>query len=208
MCASASSSVFKPYTLLISRKVNETSAQRNVSRTSDLREITSRFARTGRLEAIFLRPERRTAVVQVDSATAAIGLGLVGDHRAARTPAHAGTGKREITLIQSEHLPVIAALANRDRVAPAALRRNLLVSGLNLLAARTLFADTPLLLRIGADVVLGLTGPCEPCSRMETAIGPGGYNAMRGHAGVTARVIAGGELRVGDIVVAHVDGIS
>ena len=178
------------------------------SRTSELREMTSRFARTGRLDAIFLRPERRTAVVQIDSATAVIGLGLVGDHRAARTPTHAGAGKRQITLIQSEHLPVIAALANRERVAPATLRRNLLVSGLNLLAARTLFADTPLVLRIGADVVLALTGPCEPCSRMETAIGPGGYNAMRGHGGVTAHVITGGELRVGDMIVANVDSIS
>ena len=167
---------------------------------TDLRQLSRQFAAAGRLQAILLRPGRGRPALAVDRAEAHAGQGLVGDR--GYRGAGPGTGKRQVTLLQAEHLPVIAALSGQGSgpLDPALLRRNLVVAGLNLLAARTLFKDQPLQLHIGEAVVLEVTGPCEPCSQMEQRLGPGGYNAVRGHGGVTARVLRGGTLAVGDRV--------
>jgi MOSC domain-containing protein YiiM len=165
----------------------------------DLRSLTAEFPHAGRLEAIFLRPARRVPVRSVPEAEALAGRGLRDDRSALAVPAPGGGGKRQVTLLQAEHLAVVAALAVRPGLQAGELRRNLLVSGINLLACRSLFKDQAIVLRIGA-VLLEITGPCEPCSRMNEVLGPGGYNLMRGHGGVTARVLKGGLLRVGDAV--------
>jgi MOSC domain-containing protein YiiM len=146
--------------------------------------MQARFALPGRVEAILLRPARREAMIAVDEAEIAPS-GLVGDR--------GRKGQRAVTLIQAEHLPVIASLAGLERVDPAILRRNIVVSGLNLSA----FRDKRL--RLGAAVV-ELTVPAHPCSRMEEALGPGGYTAMRGHGGMCAEVVTPGRLARGDAV--------
>ncbi|MCK0148494.1 MOSC domain-containing protein [Marivita sp. S6314] len=112
--------------------------------------------------------------------------GLKGDH--------ARPGKRAVTLIQAEHLPVIAALIGRETVPPEVFRRNIVVSGLNLNALRGS------VLSVGSSLVR-MTTVCAPCSRMETALGHGGYNAMRGHGGWCAEVIAPGHVALGDAVI-------
>ncbi|MBI1309982.1 MOSC domain-containing protein [bacterium] len=151
-------------------------------------ELKQRTAQPGRVEWIGLCTERRGAVRSVESATARERTGLEGDHHAAN-----GSPKRQVTLIQAEHLPVVASLTGREFLTPDLLRRNVLVSGINLLALK----DQKF--RIGTALLEG-TGPCVPCSRMEEVLGTGGYNAMRGHGGICARVLEPGELRVGDEV--------
>lgn len=166
----------------------------------NLRQLTSLWPRRGRLETILLRPARDEPALVVDAVTAITGRGMQGDRTAEKRPSAMGGGKRQVTLLQAEHLPLIAAWAGLPDVDVSLLRRNLVVSGLNLLAVRSPFADQRVHLHLGEEVVLELTGPCDPCSKMEAALGPGGYNAMRGHGGVTARVLQGGSLRRGDAV--------
>lgn len=141
------------------------------------------FPRVGTVRWIGLRGAPRAPVTVVEQAFAVAGRGLEGDHRRR-------TGKREVTLVQHEHLDVIARLAGLSSVAPEVLRRNLVVAGIPLLAlvgAR---------FRIGEALFEG-SGPCPPCSRMEQALGPGGYNALRGHGGITARILESGRIGVG-----------
>ena len=149
--------------------------------------LMTRFPREGRVQWIGLRPARGAPVREVDAAQAVAGGGLSGDRYAG------GSGKRGVTLIQAEHLSVIAALAGHAAVAPATLRRNLVVSGIAIGALKGHR------FRVG-QVLLEGTDSCDPCSRMEEALGPGGYNAMRGMGGLCARILEGGTLRLGDAV--------
>lgn len=142
------------------------------------------------MEWIGIRPERRGKVVPVTRAQFLVGAGIEGDHAADRD---SRGGRRHVTLLQREHLAVIAALLGIERVEPASLRRNVIVGGVNLLALK----DRRF--RVGEALLEG-TGPCHPCSRMEETLGPGGYQATRGHGGITARVLGGGFGEVGDVV--------
>ncbi len=149
----------------------------------------SEFPHNGRIESISVRPVRRQMPVPVDQVNVIADQGLEGDHYA-----KAG-GNRQVTLIQAEHLEAVAHFLQQDQIDPLLTRRNIVVSGINLQALK----DRKF--RLGKEVILEGTGDCHPCSRMEENFGFGGLNAMRGHGGITARVIKGGFIQIGDALV-------
>jgi MOSC domain-containing protein YiiM len=159
-----------------------------VSTPGSLHELLSILPQRGTVRWIGLRPARQTPQISVAQVLARAHRGLEGDRFAG-----GGQSKRQVTLIQHEHLNAVASLLEREGVEPELLRRNLVVSGINLLALNRAY------FRVGEAVLLG-TGACHPCSRMEASLGPGGYNAMRGHGGITAQVIESGLIRTGDAV--------
>lgn len=156
-----------------------------------IRDLNKPAQIEGRVEFIIVRGSPREEARSVTNTLALAGIGLAEDRLGQRGEPELST--RQVTLIQAEHLAVIARLARVDHVDPVGLRRNLVVSGINLLALKIAK------LQVGA-ALLEVVGPCQPCSRMEETIGPGGYAAMRGHGGMTARILTGGPIRVGDIV--------
>jgi len=160
-----------------------------MSEKKPLQDLLDTLPQIGRVEWIGVRPGRDTPMLTLDEVQINVGTGLEGD----RFQGKKAGSKRQVTLIQQEHLSVIASCLNRESVDPALLRRNIVVAGINLLALK----DKSF--RIG-DVVLEFSGLCHPCSKMERQLGAGGYNAMRGHGGITARVLEAGLIRVGDEV--------
>ena len=153
-----------------------------------LKQLMKNLPQQGLVEWIGVRPGKRKPLTELERVVVLAG-GLDGDHYAGRS------GNRSITLIQAEHLAVIASLLDRPKIDPQTLRRNIVISGINLLALK----DREF--KIGT-AVLKMTGLCHPCSRMEENFGEGGYNAVRGHGGINASVIIPGEIKLKDKVIA------
>ena len=155
--------------------------------------IKNNFASSGKVEWIGLRALSNSATtakkaLHVKSAEAMQNHGLVGD-KAGQKPG----GNRQITLFQHEYLAVIASLLNKKSVQPVQLRRNIVVSGINLAILKGKQVKIH-------DAIIEITGNCAPCAKMEHVLGFGGFNAMRNHGGVTAKVIRGGIISLGDEV--------
>lgn len=155
--------------------------------TVTIQDLRNTLPQVGKVQWIGIRPGKREKVVEVEEVKVSVESGLEGDHYSRSSK------KRQVTLIQAEHLQAVASLLSAESIDPGLTRRNLLISGINLNALQ----DQRF--QIG-EVILETTGLCYPCSRMEENLGQGGYNAMRGHGGITARVIRGGSIGKGQAV--------
>lgn len=144
----------------------------------------------GRLEWIGLRPERMAPMAVVEQTLAVADRGLQGDRRMNGSKGSA----RQISIISEEFIQSIATNLARSDISPVLLRRNLVVSGINLNALRHQY------FQIG-EAVFQATALCHPCSRMEAALGKGGLVAMLGHGGLCAKIVESGKIRCGDAVV-------
>lgn len=143
---------------------------------------------SGKLVAIARRGAVRAPMEEMASGEITTAAGLVGDHKGARFP------RRQITVLSLDDWhAAIADLGLGIDQAPWTIRRaNLLLEDLCLPRVKGA------LIRIG-PVVLEVTGQTYPCRRMEEAL-PGLLKALARdwRGGVTARVITGGTVSVGD----------
>jgi MOSC domain-containing protein YiiM len=118
--------------------------------------------------------------------------GLAGDFRGAVRPG--GKDRRQVSMIAADKW--LAAIDELGTVVEWQERRaNLLLGGIEL-------PQRPgAVVRIGSEVRLEITCECDPCSRMDAIVS--GLKAVltpdwRG--GALARVLDGGDIRVGDPV--------
>jgi len=122
-------------------------------------------------------------MASVDEALAVEGRGLEGCRHSRRAHGH----KRQVLLLDERALEEL-------RLAPGALKENVVVSGL------PLEGYVPgQRLALGDEVVVELTGPCVPCSKLER-LRPGLLKESWGRRGQLARILRGGRLRTGDAV--------
>jgi MOSC domain-containing protein YiiM len=139
----------------------------------------------GRLQSIAVKAGPRQPVQELKRASVSIDAGMAGDWRGKAVG-------RQITILFSEDWA--KAVTDLDPSALWTVRRaNLLVSGLaNPKAAGGVLA-------IGR-ISLFITGETTPCSRMEQQL-PGLRAALTPdwRGGLTANVIEGGEIGVGDV---------
>jgi MOSC domain-containing protein YiiM len=156
---------------------------------SPLQELLAAVPQQGRVRWIGVRPASRAAMIELEAVEARREAGLTGDH-SRPGPRNA----RQVTLIQWEHLAVISALMGRTDENPVSaheLRRNIAISNINL------FSLKGRRFRLG-QTIMETTGWCQPCARLEERLGPGTFQAIRGHGGITARVLQGGIIRLND----------
>jgi MOSC domain-containing protein YiiM len=139
--------------------------------------------RTGVVRGLRLAGRSGEPIRDVDTAVAEVERGFVGDRHAARRPGH----RRQLLLVDQAELDLL-------RLPGGVLKENVLLEGINL---ESLEAGQRL--HLGDEVVIELTEPCVPCSKLER-IRPGLISDAWGHRGQLARVLAGGTVRVGDPV--------
>lgn len=121
---------------------------------------------------------------ELDRVECVAGRGLRGDRFFAYRPDYKG----QVTLFARETWDALGSEFGCTEKSPAVLRRNLLVSGidLNLLIGETF--------TLSGATFAGIE-ECRPCYWMDQAIGPGAEDWLKGRGGLRCRVMSDGWLQ-------------
>ncbi len=152
-----------------------------------MKEYKNAYFKPGRVEWLIFTPVKRGELVPAEYLLLTREDAIDGDHK--RSP------RRQVTLIQQENIDQVAAFLELSSVDPKLLRRNIVISGINLEG----FQEKNV--KLGDEVVLKITGPCAPCEMMEKNLGNGGYTAMCGNGGYTCIIVEEGKIHSGDPVI-------
>ena len=145
----------------------------------------------GTVTAIHIAAEYGMPVESVEQVEAVAAKGLRGDR-------YYGT-RRQVTIVATGELRAAATELGSPHIEEGATRRNITVDLPSLPRAHGTRIE------IG-EAVLEVWRDCAPCEVMETTVGPGARVALRDRAGVSATVVDGGVIRIGDPVrVGHSD---
>ena len=148
----------------------------------------------GSVVALYLAPAGEAPMKSVKEVRAVSGKGLEGDRYFNRTGTFSnqpGTG-RDVTLIEAEALEAL----QRDyaiELNPGQPRRNVVTRGM------------PLNHLVGIEFAVGAvtlrgTRLCEPCSHLEKLTRKGTMRGLIHRGGLRADIVAGGVIRVGDMI--------
>ena len=152
---------------------------------------------SGNLEWIGIR-DKSGDIKSIDSVMALEGRGLEGDKITLKN-----SKKRQVTLMQKEHISVILSLAKEQDQSKINkieyyFKRNLFVSKYNIYNLKGKY------FKIGKARFFG-TGDCKPCKKIETLLGKSMLEAMQGMGGITASVVESGEIKINDILYLEVN---
>jgi MOSC domain-containing protein YiiM len=152
---------------------------------------------SGQVVAVYIAARAATEPQEAEAVTLEAGRGIVGD----RYHARAGTfsaklkdkGDWQATLIELEEVERFNA-SHGAALGAGSFRRNIVTSGvrLNDLVGRQ-FA-------IG-DAVLEGVRLCEPCAHLGSFLGKQVVTGMAHRAGLRARILTGGTIQAGDVVI-------
>ncbi len=135
---------------------------------------------SGTIVGLFIASGKGVPMQARQSVTAITGVGLEGDWHARPE------SKRQVLLMDEETLSEFG-------LPPGRIRENITTRGIDL---KSLERGTPL--RVG-NAIFEITLPCTPCEFIDE-IRPGLREKMMGQRGMLARVVQGGEIKIGDVV--------